>query len=128
MKGKSAKRLEIAKIENFRKIKYLFCPALVLKNAEIYFSPYLNNGKGYFFSDILERNNDYSGALDFRRGRVEVVTFFVLEVPDYESAMLIYFYIYEFFDKIEIRIKSGQPEIRIKINVILSTYVTSLLL
>ncbi len=34
---------------------------------------------------------------DFRRGwvgEVGVVTFFVLEVPDYESTMLIYFYIY----------------------------------
>ncbi len=38
-----------------------------------------------FFSDILERNNDYSDT---------VVTFFILEVPDYKSVMLIYF-IYE---------------------------------
>ncbi len=47
-----------------------------------------------FISDILERNNDYSDTLDFRRGWVGVVTFFVLKVPDYETAMLIYFYIY----------------------------------
>ncbi len=33
-----------------------------------------------------------------------------------------------FFDEVEIRIKSGQPEIHIQINVILSTYVTSPLL
>ncbi len=46
------------------------------------------------FSDISERNNDYSDTLDSRRGEVGVVTFFVLKVPDYESAMLIYFYIY----------------------------------
>ncbi len=49
-----------------------------------------------FFSDNSERNNDYSDTLDFRRGwmgEVGVVTFFVLKVPDYESAMLIYFYI-----------------------------------
>ncbi len=47
-----------------------------------------------FFSDISERKNDYSDTLDFRRGRVGevgMVTFFILEVPDYESAMLIYF-------------------------------------
>ncbi len=42
------------------------------------------------FSDISERNNDYSDTLYFRRGEVGVVTFFVLEVPDYEAAMLIY--------------------------------------
>ncbi len=37
----------------------------------------------FFFRDISERNNDYSDTLDFRRGRVEeVVTFFVLEVPN----------------------------------------------
>ncbi len=42
-------------------------------------------------SDIAEGNNDYSDTLDFRRGgEVGVVTFFVLEVPDYKSAMLIY--------------------------------------
>ncbi len=52
----------------------------------------------YFFSDISKRNNDYSDTLDFRRGRVGkvgLVTFFVLEIHDYESAMLIYFYIYK---------------------------------
>ncbi len=50
-----------------------------------------------FFSGISERNNDYSDTLDFRRwwvGEVRVVTFFVLKIPDYVSAMLIYFYIY----------------------------------
>ncbi len=47
-----------------------------------------------FFSDISERNNDYSDTLDFRRGWVgEDVTFFVSKVPDYKSAMLIYLYI-----------------------------------
>ncbi len=49
------------------------------------------------FSDISERNNDYSDTLDFRGGwvgEVGVVTFFLLEVPDYESAMFIYIYIY----------------------------------
>ncbi len=48
-----------------------------------------------FFSDISERNNDYSDTLDFGRGWVGeagVVTFFVLKVPGYESAMLIYLY------------------------------------
>ncbi len=56
--------------------------------------------------------------------------FFILAVPDYISAIFIYIYIYiyEFFDKVEIQIKSGQPEIQIKINVILSTYETSPLL
>ncbi len=44
------------------------------------------------FSDISERNNDYSDTLNFRGGRVGVVTFFVLKVPDYESALLIYLY------------------------------------
>ncbi len=42
------------------------------------------------FSDILERNNDYSDSLDFRKGEwgeVGVVTFFILEVSDYESTM-----------------------------------------
>ncbi len=43
-----------------------------------------------FFSGISERNNDYSDILDFGRERVRVVTFFVLEVPDYKSAMLMY--------------------------------------
>ncbi len=56
------------------------------------------NIKKQFFSDISERNNDYSDTLNFRRGEVGVVTFFVLKVlkvPDYESTMLIYFlYIY----------------------------------
>ncbi len=50
-----------------------------------------------FVSDISERNNDYSDTLDFRRGWVGelgMVTFLVLKVPDYESAMLIYLYIY----------------------------------
>ncbi len=40
------------------------------------------------FSDISERNNDYSDTLDFRKGRVGevgVVTIFVLKVPDYYS-------------------------------------------
>ncbi len=40
-------------------------------------------------------NNDYSDTADFRRGwvgEVGVVTVFVLKVPDYESAMLIYLY------------------------------------
>ncbi len=46
------------------------------------------------FSDISEQNNDYSDTLDFRRGRGGGGHVFVLEVPDYESAMLIYFYIY----------------------------------
>ncbi len=46
------------------------------------------------FSDISERNNHYSDTLDFRRGWVGEVTFFVLEVPDYKSAMLIYLCIY----------------------------------
>ncbi len=45
-------------------------------------------------SDISERNNDYSDTLDFRRGWVVVVTFFIFEVPDYKSTMLIYSYIY----------------------------------
>ncbi len=35
----------------------------------------------FSFSDISERNNDYSDTLDFRRWWVKVVTFFVLEVP-----------------------------------------------
>ncbi len=61
-------------------------------------SVFLNIGLRYsfcfnfFFSDISERNNDYSDTLDFRRGRVGevgVVTFFVLEVSDYKSATLI---------------------------------------
>ncbi len=45
------------------------------------------------FNDISERNNDYSDTLDFRRWWVEevgFVTFFVLEVPDYKSAMFLY--------------------------------------
>ncbi len=51
----------------------------------------------FLFSDISERNNDYSNTLDFRRGwvgEVGVVTFFVFEIPDFKSAMLIYLYIY----------------------------------
>ncbi len=43
----------------------------------------------WFFRDILERNNDYSDTLDFRRGRVgevRVIRFFW----DCKSAMLIY--------------------------------------
>ncbi len=46
------------------------------------------------FSDTSERNNDYSDTLDFRRGWMGEFKFFVLKVPDYESAMLIYLYIY----------------------------------
>ncbi len=45
------------------------------------------------FRDISERSNDYSDTIEFRRGRVrevEVVSFFVLEVPDSKSWMLIY--------------------------------------
>ncbi len=43
-----------------------------------------------FFSDISERNNDYFDIPTSEGGEWGVVTFFVLEVPDYESAMLIY--------------------------------------
>ncbi len=46
------------------------------------------------FGDISERNNDCFDTLDFRRrweGEV-LVTFFVLEDPDYKFAMLIYLY------------------------------------
>ncbi len=53
--------------------------------------------KVIIISDISERNNDYSDTLDFRRGwlgEMAVVTFFILVVPDYESVMLIYFFIY----------------------------------
>ncbi len=60
----------------------------IRKIVEWYFSP--------ICSDISERNNDYFDTLDFRRGwvgEVGVVTFFVLEVLDYESAMFIYIYI-----------------------------------
>ncbi len=49
------------------------------------------------FSHILDGNNDYSDILNLRRewvGEVGLVMFFILEVPDYESTMLIYFYIY----------------------------------
>ncbi len=64
------------------------------KHEERYTGPStLKNVSSLIFSDISERNNDYSDTLDFRRGRVgdvRVVTFFVLKVPDYESAMLIY--------------------------------------
>ncbi len=45
------------------------------------------------YIDISDRNNDYSDTLDLRKewvGEVGVVTFFVLEVLDYKSAMLIY--------------------------------------
>ncbi len=45
-------------------------------------------------SDILEQNNDYSDTLDFRRGIVGVVRFFILEVPDYNSAMNVNIYVY----------------------------------
>ncbi len=48
------------------------------------------------FSDISERNDDYSGTIKFGRGSVqeaEVLTFFFLEVPDYKFAMLIYSHI-----------------------------------
>ncbi len=41
------------------------------------------------FSGISERNNDYSDTLDIRggwMGEVGLVTFFVLEIPDYKSA------------------------------------------
>ncbi len=54
---------------------------------------FLISHNGLIFSDISEWNNNYSDTLDFRRGwvgEVGVVTFFVLKVPDYESAMLIY--------------------------------------
>ncbi len=49
--------------------------------------------KGVIFSDISERNNDYSDTLVSGGG-----PFFVLEVPDYECAMLIniLFYIYTY--------------------------------
>ncbi len=57
---------------------------------EILFSPYFFSLWIVIFSDILERNNDYSDSLDFGREWVVVATFFILEVPDYKSAMLIY--------------------------------------
>ncbi len=47
------------------------------------------------FSDILERNNDYSDTLDFRRwrvGLVGVVMFFVFEVLD-QCACILYIHI-----------------------------------
>ncbi len=50
------------------------------------------------FSSVLEGSNDYFNTLNFRRGwlgEVGVITFFILEVPDYKSAMLIYLYIYQ---------------------------------
>ncbi len=46
-----------------------------------------------FSNDISEGNNYCSDTLDFSRGQVEkvgVVTFFILEVTDYKSTMLIY--------------------------------------
>ncbi len=49
------------------------------------------------FSDILEKN-DYSDT-QLQKGVSGVVTFFILEVPDYKSAMLIYLYIYSIFKK-----------------------------
>ncbi len=71
----------------------------------LFLAPYTklpNQKKEYFppfvFSDILERNNKWLlWPRDFWRrwvGEVGVVTFFVLEVPDYKSAMLIYLCIY----------------------------------
>ncbi len=44
----------------------------------------------YFFSDISERNTDYSDTLDFRKSRRWQVLFFVSEVTDHESLMLIW--------------------------------------
>ncbi len=44
------------------------------------------------FSDISERNNDYSDTFEFRRRRVSEAglnTFSILEVPDHKSALLI---------------------------------------
>ncbi len=41
------------------------------------------------FNDISERNSDYSDTPDFRKRWVGVVTFLVLEMPDYESAICI---------------------------------------
>ncbi len=46
-----------------------------------------------FFSEILKQNNDYTHTLEFGRGwlgEVRIVTFSILEVPEYKSAMLIY--------------------------------------
>ncbi len=66
----------------------------VEKTCSLFLSYYACFGE--IISDISERNNDYSDTLDFRRGwvgEVAVVTFFVLKVLDYESAMLIYLYI-----------------------------------
>ncbi len=49
------------------------------------------------FSDVLERNNDYSDTHIVRRwwvGEMGMFTFFVLEVPDCKPAMLINLHIY----------------------------------
>ncbi len=54
---------------------------------------FLGSGIRKTFSDILEQNNDYCDTLDLRRGWVGEVMFFVLQVPDYKSIMLIYLYI-----------------------------------
>ncbi len=67
---------------------FLICP----NNNLIFFQKY--RPRHLFISDISEWNNYHSETLDFRRGWVGEVTFFVLEVPDYKSAMLIYLYIY----------------------------------
>ncbi len=73
----------------------LFAYAGSLDPASADFGPYMKSDPlPFFLSNISERNNDYSDNLDFRRGEVGVVTFFVLEVSDYKSAML-YLYIYK---------------------------------
>ncbi len=71
-----------------------------IENAQSAADLKLHLGKNLFilsaliFNDISERN-DYYDALDFRKGgEVGVVTIFILEVPDYKSAMSIYFYVY----------------------------------
>ncbi len=51
----------------------------------------------------MERNDDYSDTHDLGggwMGEVGVITFFILEVPDYKSAMLIYYlYLYNRFSR-----------------------------
>ncbi len=75
------------------KWKYMRCSErLAIKNSINISTPAPLEKYLSFFSDISERNNDYSGTLRSEEGEGGG-HFFVLEVPGYKSVVLIYVYI-----------------------------------
>ncbi len=69
------------------------CPSFIFRDTEYWWFT-ITFDSFWFFRVILKRNNDYSDTLDIRREWEGEVTFFVLKVPDFKSAVLIYLYVF----------------------------------